>query len=274
MIELGKIQALNVVKKTDFGVYLGKEELKVLLPKKQVPEDLDIGDAIEVYVYKDSMDRIIATTKKPYITIGKLAVLKVKEVSKVGAFLDCGLEKDLLLPYKEQTHTLMAGDSCLVTQYIDKSERLCATMKIYEYLQTDSPYSKDDKVEGFVYDIKKGLGAFVAVDNKYSALIEEKELLPNIKSGMNISARVTKVRDDGKLNLSLREKSYIQMDEDARFVFERIEANGGKLPFTDKADAQFLKNEFNMSKNAFKRAVGRLLKEGKIEITADEIVKK
>ncbi|MBR6696863.1 MAG: RNA-binding protein [Lachnospiraceae bacterium] len=274
MIQLGKIQALNVVKKTDFGVYLGKEELKVLLPKKQVSEDLDIGDAIEVYVYKDSMDRIIATTKKPYITLGQLAVLEVKEVAKVGAFLDCGLEKDLLLPFKEQTYTLNAKDKCLVVQYIDKSDRLCASMKVYEHLSSDSPYSKDDRVSGFVYDIKKGLGAFVAVDNKYSALIEEKELLPSVKRGMVVNARVTKVREDGKLNLSLREKSYIQMDDDAKIVFERIEAMGGRLPFTDKADAEFIKEEFNMSKNAFKRAVGRLLKEDKIVINEDSIIKK
>ena len=148
MIELGKTQCLNVVKIVDFGIYLGTEEDKVLLPKKQVPEGIEVGDPIEVFLYKDSSDRMIATTNEPKLTLGELAVLTVADVGRMGAFLDWGLEKDLFLPFKEQTEKVEKGDKCLVSLYIDKSERLCATMKIYHLLRTDSPYKKDDTVRG------------------------------------------------------------------------------------------------------------------------------
>ena len=130
MIELGKTQCLNVVKIVDFGIYLGTEEDKVLLPKKQVPQDIEVGDALTVFVYRDSSDRLIATRREPMVTIGRTAVLKVKDVTKIGAFLDWGLEKDLFLPYKEQTKRVQPGEECLAALYIDKSSRLCATMKV------------------------------------------------------------------------------------------------------------------------------------------------
>ena len=136
-------------------MYLGNDEERVLLPKKQVPEGIEVGDPIEVFLYKDSSDRMIATTREPKLTLGKLAVLEVIDVGRVGAFLDWGLEKDLLLPYKEQTERVEKGDRCLVGLYIDKSERLCATMKIYPMLRTDSPYKKDDMVTGTVYGMNR-----------------------------------------------------------------------------------------------------------------------
>ena len=159
-MRLGVKQVLTVVKLVDFGVYLGSDEERVLLPKKQVPDGIELGDPIEVFLYKDSK-----------ITLGQLAVLTVVDVGRMGAFLDWGLEKDLFLPFKEQTEKVEKGDRCLVSLYVDKSERLCATMKIYHLLQTDSPYKKDDIVTGTVYEVNRDLGAFVAVDNLYSALI-------------------------------------------------------------------------------------------------------
>lgn len=271
MIELGKRQSLNIVKKTDFGVYLGKEDEKVLLPKKQVPADLDVGDALEVFVYRDSEDRLIATTNTPLITVGEMAHLEVKEVSKIGAFLDCGLEKDLLLPYKEQTCSVVKGKKYLVMMYVDKSCRLCATMRLYNYLSTDNDYKKDDKVEGTVYEISEGFGAFVAVDDKYHGMVPENELFGECGIGDVITARVTKVREDGKLSLSIREKTYIQIDTDATMIYDKIQSMGGSIPYTDKADPDIIKKEFNLSKNAFKRAVGRLLKEDKIAIGENSI---
>lgn len=263
---LGKKKTLMAVKKVEFGMYLGNSEERVLLPKKQVPSGLEPGDPVEVFLYKDSMDRLIATTHEPKITLGELAVLRVVESTKIGAFLDWGLEKDLLLPFKEQTAKVKKGDEVLVSLYIDKSGRLCATMKVYELLRTDSPYQKEDLVEGIVYDTSDQFGVFVAVDQKYSALIPRREAFGNLKVGARISGRVIRVREDGKLDLSVREKAYLQMDKDARMILERMEKNGGKLPFTDKADAEVIREEFGLSKNAFKRAVGRLLKEGKIII--------
>lgn len=287
MILLGKKQTLEVVQLTDFGVYLagsvGEEssrnrksaaELpvsKILLPKNQIRPNTKIGDTYEVFVYKDSEDRPIATTTIPPLELDSLALLKVKEISSIGAFLDWGLAKDLLLPFKEQTYRPELGDSVLVKLYIDKSKRLCATMKVYEALRTDSEYKRDDKVHGTVYEIIDAFGAFVAVDNCYSALIPKKELFRPIKAGEQVEARVALVHEDGKLTLSLREKAYLQLDTDAEMIYDRLTQSKGFLPFHDKSNAEVIKTEFNLSKNAFKRAIGHLLKEEKITIHEDGI---
>lgn len=274
--ELGKRRMLTVVKKTDFGVYLGTKDERVLLPKKEVPEGTEAGDPVEVFLYRDSDDRMIATTCMPAITIGDLAVLTVKDTGKIGAFLDWGLPKDLLLPFKEQTVKVKKGDRVLVSLYVDKSERLCATMKIYGLLRTDSPYKKDDAVEGIIYDTSEKFGVFVAVDNCYSALIPKREAYGELRVGDTVHGRVVKVKEDGKLDLSVREKAFIQMDTDAQLILEKMKSYGGKLPFTDKAEPELIKRELGLSKSAFKRAVGRLLKEQKLQIMENsiEILKK
>lgn len=269
-MKLGEKQVLTVVKIVDFGVYLGSDEERVLLPKKQVPEGIDVGDPVEVFLYKDSSDRMIATTKEPKITVGKLAVLEVADVGRIGAFLDWGLEKELLLPFKEQTVKVEKGDRCLVSLYVDKSGRLCATMKVYPMLRTDSPYKKDDMVRGTVYGISREFGVFVAVDNLYSALIPRREVYGRMYIGQQVEARVAEVKPDGKLDLSVRGKIPEQMDADARQIMEQIRKNGGFLPFTDKAEPERIKAEFGMSKAAFKRAVGRLLKQGRILIDENQ----
>ena len=270
MMKLGEKQILTVVKKVDFGVYLGSDEERVLLPKKQMPEGLEPGDPVEVFLYKDSSDRLIATTNEPKITMGKLAVLEVADVGRIGAFLDWGLEKDLLLPFREQTVKVEKKDRCLVGLYVDKSGRLCATMKVYPMLRTDSPYQKDDVVRGTVYGVSREYGVFVAVDNQYSALIPRKDVYGKMTIGQSVEARVTAVKADGKLDLSIKHKIPEQMDEDARKIMERIEGSGGELLFTDKADPELIRAEFGMSKAAFKRAVGKLLKERKIKIDEEQ----
>lgn len=270
MIRLGEIQTLQVVKKVEFGVYLGdggNREDKVLLPRKQVPEDVQTGDKVEVFVYRDSKDRLIATTNMPRLTLGGVARLKVAQAGKIGAFLDWGLEKDLLLPFKEQTKKVSAGEECLAALYIDKSNRLCATMNVYPYLSMDSPYEKDDRVTGTVYEISQNFGAFVAVDDRYSALIPKRELYGAVEVGDTVNARVTEVKEDGKLNLSIREKAYLQIGQDAERILEIIDSFDGVLPFTDKASPEVIRRETQMSKNEFKRAVGHLLKAGRITIT-------
>ena len=270
MIQLGMMQTLRIIKKVEFGVYLSDgsgAESKVLLPQKQVPAQVQTGDEIEVFVYRDSKDRLIATTNMPKLTLHGVAKVRVAQVGKVGAFLDWGLEKDLLLPYKEQTRRVAEGEECLVALYIDKSDRLCATMNVYPYLSTDSPYKAEDRVSGTVYEISDNFGAFVAVDDRYSGLIPKKELYGTVQIGDIIQARVTAVKEDGKLNLSIREKAYLQIDTDAQKVMDIIYSFDGVLPFTDKASPEVIKRETQMSKNEFKRAVGRLLKEGKIQIT-------
>ncbi|HJD25469.1 MAG TPA: S1 RNA-binding domain-containing protein [Candidatus Blautia intestinipullorum] len=271
MIELGKKQTLLVVKRVEFGVYLAENmdadaKDRVLLPAKQVPENTAEGSRMEVFIYKDSKDRLIATTREPVLTVGKTAVLKVRQVTKIGAFLDWGLEKDLLLPYHEQTVRVHEGQECLVALYVDKSSRLCATMKVYPYLEKKSPYQKGDQVKGRVYQTSDNFGIFVAVDDRYSALIPAREATGKYRPGTVLDLRVTEVKEDGKLNVSDRQKAYLQIDEDAKNVLQVIEEFAGVLPFDDKAAPEVIRREFGLSKNAFKRAVGHLLKEGKIEI--------
>ena len=158
MIELGKVQELVIIRTKEFGVYLAEkegDEAAVLLPKKQVPEGAGIGDKVEVFIYKDSSDRLIATTGKPKLQVGETAKLEVKDVAKIGAFLDMGLEKDLLLPFKEQTHPVRKGEQCLVTLYVDKSRRLAATMRVYSHMSNQSPYKAEDWVTGTIYEINE-----------------------------------------------------------------------------------------------------------------------
>lgn len=280
-MRLGYMQTLVAVKKTDFGLFLTDIEKKddknralgdeVLLPKNQVTEDMRVGSEIEVFLYKDSEDRMIATRLVPYIKIGEIKKLKVKEVNKIGAFLDWGLPKDLLLPFKEQIYDIKSGDEILVTVYIDLSDRLCATMDLYSRLSLLPPYQKDDMVKGTVYQVHEQFGAYVAVDNKYSALVPKKELHRELKPGDEIEARVLEVKEDGKLDLSLRQKAYVQMDADSALILDKLKQAGGSLPYQDKSSAEEIKEEFNLSKAAFKRAIGRLYKERVIVIEKDGI---
>ncbi|MBQ0000573.1 MAG: S1 RNA-binding domain-containing protein [Clostridiales bacterium] len=271
MLLLGKKQILTVVKTVDFGIYLAEDARadqkdQVLLPKKQVPEGTKDGDKLQVFLYKDSKDRLIATTNEPALQVGEFAVLKAKQVTKIGAFMDWGLEKDLLLPYHEQTTRIQEGKEYLVALYVDKSSRLCATMKVYHYLHKNSPYSIGDEVKGRVYEISGNFGVFVAVDDKYSALIPAREAKGKYRPGEILTLRVTEVKEDGKLNVSDRQKAYLQIDEDAESVYSIIEEFAGVLPFDDSASPEVIQREFGLSKNAFKRAVGHLMKEKKVEI--------
>lgn len=274
MLELGKKQRLIVKNRAKQGVYLSdsiESSDKVLLPAKQCNDSLMTCDEIEVFLYLDSEDRIIATIREPKLTIGNIAVLTVSNVTKIGAFLDWGLEKDLFLPYKQQTVKVKEGDEVLCALYIDKSKRLAATMKVYDYLETTDKYKTGDEVSGRVYEISDNFGAFVAIDDKYSALIPKKELFSKINVGDVGKFRVINVRDDGKITLATRKPAYIQTDEDAKKVLEVIKEFDGILPFNDKASPEVIKREFSMSKNEFKRAVGKLYKERKIEITEKSI---
>lgn len=274
MIEVGTFQELKVVKETTQGIYLNNREendAAILLPKAQVPEGTALGDLIEVFVYRDSEDRKIATVKAPKLTIGELARLEVVSVNRIGAFLEWGLEKDLFLPFSEQTEKLSKGDWCLVGMYRDKSDRLCATMKVYDLLQSQSPYNEKDEVSGTIYNIKEAFGAFVAVDQKYHGLIPLKECYGDYKVGDFLTLRVTKVRADGKLELSMRKPAYLQIEEDARKIMTVLDERGGKLNLHDKSSPEAIKEALGMSKAGFKRAVGRLMKEGAIEIKEEGI---
>ncbi len=277
MINIGEKQVLIVMRKANFGVYLnedgGNENNDILLPNKQVPEGILAGDEVEVFVYKDSEDRPIATMDEPLIHIGELAYLEVVEVTEIGAFLNWGLEKDLFLPFGEQTNKVKEGKKYLVALYLDKSERLCATMNITSYLEIGTEFKKEDTVKGTIFAVNEEIGAFVAIDNKYIGLIPEKEFYGNYSCGDEIEGRIAKVKEDGKVDIGLRQVAYKQMDVDAELIIEKLESNDGKLNLNDKSSPEAIKRELQMSKKAFKRAVGRLLKEKRIEFSDTGIKK-
>lgn len=278
MIELGKFQDLYIVKKRDFGVYLNdqkdKTEGSILLPLKQVPEGASIGDQVSCFVYKDSEDRMIATVNVPKITLGAIRSLRVKEIGKIGAFLDWGLEKDLFLPFKEQLGRIRTDKEYLVSLYVDKSERLCATMKIGKLLSTDHLFRTDEWVHGTIYNINPDHGAFVAVEDQFLGRIPKREIHGSYSIGEHLRLRITAISDDGKLTLSPQDKAYLQIDHDAKLVMDTIDSYDGRLPFNDKAKPAIIERELGLSKNAFKRAVGRLLKDKLITITDTGIIKK
>jgi hypothetical protein len=271
MIELGKMQTLTIAKKSSEGFILRSDTAQeVMLPKSQGivnPNDT----VIEVFVYKDSQGRLTATTQQPKLTLDEVASLRVKEVTKIGAFMDWGLPKDLFLPFREQTVRVREGKEYLVGLYIDQEERLCATMRIYDFLRTDSPYRIDDWVTGIVYDVENDLGALVAADQKYSALIPKTELISKLRPGDQVEVRVVRVREDGKLDLSLRDRLVRQLDIDAQRIVAALEKGRGFLNLGDHSSPQAIRDQLGMSKGSFKKALGRLLKGGTISLSNEGI---
>ncbi|AHF10025.1 MULTISPECIES: CvfB family protein [Dehalobacter] len=274
MIEYGKMQELKVVKTSQNWYILNAKndtQNSVLLPISLAPKDIRIGDKIEVFVYKDTKERIMASIKKPRLVLGETAALTVVDTTEFGAFLDWGLEKDLLLPLKEQVSEVKKGGAYLVGLALNNSHQLYATMKIYDLLKINSPYKENDNAHGTVYNFNPEFGAFVAVDNQYHGMIPNKELCGSIAIGDKVDIRIKKVRQDGKLELSLRQEIAQQIETDARVILEKLKANGGVLKLNDNSSPEKIKSELQMSKSAFKRALGRLLKEGAVQITDDAI---
>ena len=274
MIKLGKRQELIIKRFTSVGAYLNDEDDNgedVLLPKSQIPEGANENDRIDVMIYRDSKDRIIATTRETLGQVGEIKKLRVISSSKIGYFMDWGLEKDLFLPFSETVGAVEKFKSYLVAIYIDKSDRIAATMKIRDYLSTDSEYKENDKANGTIYSVNKEIGAFVAVENKYDGLIQKKNIFGILEMGDEIEVRINKVHEDGKLDLSLRERGYIQMDEDAQTIINKLKESGGSISLHDKSHPNEIRKELNMSKSGFKRAVGKLYKDGIIVIKPDGI---
>lgn len=274
MIELGKNQVLKINNFAKPGAYLyadGKKEETVLLPKEEVPKGKVVGDEISVFVYRDHEGRMIATTGKPYIEIGKLALLRVVSKTKIGAFMDMGLERDVLLPFSEMIGQVGEGKSYLVRLYIDKSGRLAVSMNIRDFLESKSHYKENDSVIGTIYSIHPKHGLFVAVDEKYDSLVPKDEAQGIYEIGEVIQGRVSQVNKDGRLVLSLRERAYINIDEDAENILDLLEDNEGILNIGDKSSPEEIKELTGLSKSAFKKAVGKLYKEKSIKIYPEKI---
>lgn len=244
---------------------------RVWLPRRHAPEKLSRGDKLEVFIYNDGQGKLKASTKTPKVFPGEIALLPAVEVTKAGAFLDWGLESDLFLPAHKATRKLVKGQHYLVALYLDERHRLRATLDIYDYLSAEAPYKVNDKVQGIVYLVKPDIGAFIAVDNRYYGLIPISELYRNLNYGDCIHARVKRVREDGKLDLSLQQLAYLQMHDDAKIISTALEVNQGFLPLHDRSDPEDIRAFLEMSKSAFKRALGHLLKEGVVEKTEQGI---
>lgn len=276
MIKLGEYQELKIVKLPSIGAFLNvgndsDSDSNVLLPKKQVPENAAVGDIINVFIYKDSEDRLIATVNTPLIKLFEIKRLKVTAVTNIGAFINWGLEKDLLLPFREQLGKPAVDDEVLVYLYIDKSDRLCATMKISNQLIAQSTYEVDDEITGTIYSIKKEFGCFVAIDNKFDGLIPAQDVFEDYRLGDVINGRVSKIQEDGRAVISTKKKAYLQMDEDCALILKLIDENNGHIQLSDSSSPEEIKKKLSMSKKAFKRAVGKLYKDKKIEFVDEGI---
>lgn len=270
MYRLGEVQELEIKRLRSVGAFLEED---LLLPKKEISETDKVGDKVQVFVYKDNENRPIATKKIPLIELGKLGRLRVIDTTRIGAFLDWGLDKDLLLPFHEQTSKPEKGQELLVALYLDKSERFCATMKIKDYLETDSSYQENDWVKGTLYSKSVEYGAFVAVDNRYEARIDPKNLFGAHYIGEIIEARVSRVQENGRLDLVLQDRNYLMIDTHAQLILNILRTEG-ELKLNDKSDPEEIKDKLSVSKGDFKRAVGRLLKQNRIIFTEHGIREK
>lgn len=270
-MEIGKYNILKVSRHTDFGVYLVDDEChEVLLPSRYITAPLAEGDEVEVFVYNDSEDRPVATTEKPRATVGQFAFLSVKAVNKIGAFLDWGLLKDLLVPFSQQKERMRQGNSYLVYIYLDDaSKRIAATAKINQYIGNVYPdYHPGDAVEALVYG-RNDLGYLCIVDNKHRGLVYDSELFRNLEVGDRLKAYVKNVRDDGKIDLTLNAPAGERTAVLAEAVINFLRINGGSMEMGDKSSPDLIRYRFHCSKKDFKKAIGLLLKEHKIAKDGD-----
>jgi len=276
-MQIGLTQELKIARETVHGFYLEDENgHEVLLPGVYITEALKIGDKINVFLYKDSENRIVATTEKPAFELGQFAFLRVKELGQFGAFVDWGLPKDLLVPFSEQISVLQAGKSytfCLC--YDEKSDRLFGSAKINKYLTyNDVPLKAGQEVQVIIAGTHD-LGLSVIIEQRYSGLLFESDIHKQVQIGEERKAYVKQVRDDGKVDLLLEPMGYDKsVDEHSSSLLTALEENGGILKLSDKSTPENIKASLGMSKKAFKKALGKLYKSGKVEIETDKIALK
>ena len=261
-IQLGKYNRLEVVKEVDFGVYLnGDEDGEILLPTRYVPEGCQPGDVLDVLIYLDMDERLIATTLKPYVQVGQFAFLEVAWTNQFGAFLNWGLMKDLFVPFREQKMKMVKGNRYLVHAHLDEeSYRIVASAKVERYLSKEkAPYERGEEVDCMVWQ-KTDLGFKVIVDNKYSGMLFKNEIFQEIRTGQKLRAFVKQVREDGKIDLELQKRGVQKVEDFSEVLLKYIQDNGGHTAMNDKTDAEEIYNTFGVSKKTFKKAVGELYK--------------
>lgn len=272
-IKLGKFNTLEIVKTVDFGLYLdGGDYGEILLPSRYVPETYEIGDWLNVFLYLDSEERLIATTLIPYIQVGEFGYLEVSWVNEYGAFLNWGLMKDLFVPFREQKMKMQVGKKYVVYAFLDEeSFRIVATAKVEKYLSSDTAdYQPEEKVNILIWQ-KTDLGFKAIIDNKYSGLLYDNEIFQPVTTGMKLEAYIKQVRPDGKIDLTLQKSGFSKVEDFSSQLLQYINDEGGYTPFHDKSDANDIYSTFGISKKVFKKAVGDLYKKRLIIIKEDGI---
>lgn len=269
MIDIGKFNTLKIVRKADFGFYLdaktGNTSDDILLPNGNIiSQDLNIGDEVYAFVYRDSKDRLIATLKKPLAVVGELAYLKVVSATKIGCFVDFGLERDILVPFKEKTLPLIPGKKYLFYIYLDKTHRIAASAKIDEHLMTTDKYNIGDEVTATVYDFQTNKSVMVAVDNLFKGVILNTEYFTKIEYGESLNLKVVKIYEDGRLGLTPRKSPKSERLELQEDILEYLKNHDGFMTYNDKSSPEEIYDAFHQSKNYFKNALGGLMKQGLI----------
>lgn len=268
MAEIGKTNSLRVVKKISIGCYLdGGEHGEILLPRRYVPEDIKVDDYIDVFIYYDSEDRIIATTEEPKIKLGEVAMLKVVSITSSGAFLDWGLTKDLFVPFREQKQRMEEGKWYIVALYIDhQTDRLAASAKVEKFIDNTPPsYEVGQEVDLLIYS-QTDLGYTAIVNNAHWGVLYNNEVFAELRRGKRLKGYIKKVRDDEKIDLILHKPGFEKVDEISKLILEKLESNNGFLNLTDKSEPEAIHYYLGISKKVFKKAIGGLYKQRLINI--------
>ena len=272
-IELGKFNQLEVVKQVDFGMYLdGGEEGEILLPTRYVPEDCKVGDWLNVFLYLDNEERLIATTLTPLVQVGEFACLEVSWVNQFGAFLNWGLMKDLFVPFSEQKMKMQVGNKYVIHAYIDdESFRIVASAKVDRYLSKEkAPYQPGEEVNILIWQ-KTDLGFKAIIENMYSGLLYDSEIFQTLHTGDTLKAYIKQVREDGKIDLILQKPGFEKVDDFSKTLYHSIADHGGRIGLNDKSPAEEIYDVFGVSKKTFKKAVGDLYKKRLILLHEDGI---
>ncbi|HAM97481.1 MAG TPA: GntR family transcriptional regulator [Marinilabiliales bacterium] len=274
MAQLGKYNELKVVKCLDFGVYLDGQELgEILLPTSQVPPNTKVGDGLEVFLYRDSEDRLIATSKEPFATIDQFAVLRVVTVDKVGAWMDWGLDKHLLVPFREQKQDMEAGKQYLVYVYIDhESQRIVASSKLDKFLDNIPPEYEENQEVDLLISNQSEIGYVAIINHTHSGMLYKNEVFQPLKRGQKLKGFIKKVRPDDKIDLTLQKPGYDKIGTMAENIRKLLIKHKGTLPYGDKSSPEEIYGFFQMSKKDFKKAIGLLYKQKKILIEENQII--
>ncbi len=273
MAEIGKYNKLRVIKEVDFGVYLdGEKEGEILMPLRYVPKECQVGDYVDVFLYLDSEDRLVATTEKPYAQVGEFAMLRVKSANKIGAFLDWGIMKDLLVPFREQKVTMTEERSYLVCIYVDEeTQRIAASAKLNKFLDKILPeYTVGQEVD-LIIESETDLGYKAIINNSHWGILYENEVFEQLAKGLKLKGYIKKIRTDNKIDLSLHPLGYDKVDPITQMILDELKKERGFIAVSDKSDAELVYRVFGISKKSFKQAVGALYKRRLITIEKDGI---